>query len=138
MGSSRHTWTQHVWIQTAHLNPFFTFNGPEPNTLLKIFSGIHASLSVFHIDLIRIILNRIHLKISQEWNYTSKLIGYKYIMNPSNSMFTIFSYLTLLTYMFLKSISLKYYYTFFSTKLLTWVSKNPYIHQKGSFAGTSY
>jgi hypothetical protein len=81
----------------------------EPNTPLRIFSRPYAGLSLFYANPICIILSKIQLKISQEWKYTlaphlyknKKPMGYKYTMNPSNSRFTIFSFLIFLAYIFL-------------------------------------
>jgi hypothetical protein len=61
-----------------------------------------------YISPIYIILSKIQLKISQEWNYTSALplhkitrfMSYKYIMNPSSQRFTIFLFLAFSTYIF--------------------------------------
>jgi hypothetical protein len=41
-----------------------------------------------------------------------RLMSYKYTINPSNSRFTISSFLTLSAYIFSESISIKYYCTF--------------------------
>jgi len=56
----------------------------------KKFFGPYVSFSVFYIDLIRIILSRIQLKISQKLNYISaphfhrrtRFMSNKYTMNP--------------------------------------------------------
>jgi hypothetical protein len=86
----------------------------------------HEGLLVFYIDPIHIILSKIQLKISQRWNYTlvyslhkkTRLMSYKYIMNPLNSRFKIFSFLTFSVYIFLESIFLKYHCTFSLYKVI--------------------
>jgi hypothetical protein len=93
---------------------------PEPNTRQIIFLEPHAGPSIFYIDQISIILNRIQLKILQEENYTSaislhKMIRFmciKYIMNPLSQKFTISSFSTFLSYIFSESIFLKYHCIF--------------------------
>jgi hypothetical protein len=47
----------------------------------------------------------------------TKLMGYKYTMNPSKSRFTISSFLTLLIYIISESVSLRYHYSFFLCKV---------------------
>jgi len=100
-------------------------NFPEPNTRQIIFLEPYAGPSIFYIDQINIILSRIQLKISQEYNYTSvislhkitRFMCYKYIMNPSSQKFTISSFLTFLSYIFSESIFLKYLCIFFLYKV---------------------
>jgi hypothetical protein len=93
---------------------------PEPNTRQIIFLEPHAGPSIFYIDQISIILNRIQLKILQEENYTSaislhkmiRFMCYKYIMNPLSQKFTISSFSTFLSYIFSESVFLKYHCIF--------------------------
>ena len=73
-------------------------NPHKPNTPSIIYLDLHVGLSIFYIDPIHIILSGIHLKISQGRNDSpifsfykkTRLIGYKYLMNPSISIFIIF------------------------------------------------
>jgi len=51
----------------------------------------------------------------------TRLIGYKYHMNHPNSRFTISSFLTFIIYIFSKSISLKYHYTFSFYKITDFI-----------------
>jgi hypothetical protein len=84
-------------------------------------------LSIFYTDPIHIILNRIQLKISQRWNYTTvspihkkiRFISYKYTMNPSSKRFTISSFFSV--YIFSKHISLEYYCIFSLYKVIDFI-----------------
>jgi hypothetical protein len=60
--------TQHVWIQKCAWIHFL-FLMSSSSTLVRYFSGPHTGLSVIYFDLIRIILSKVQLKISQGWNY---------------------------------------------------------------------
>jgi len=124
---SRSTFTPRE-LRLSHPNPAclspssvpgstFTFNRPYPNTPQRIFSRPHASSSIFYINPICIILNRIQLKIAQGWSYISPLLSIKgqdlwvknipWILQVKNSQFSFST-----AYMFSESISLKYHYTF--------------------------
>jgi hypothetical protein len=109
---------QHIWIYFLLLINSDTLS--KPNIFLGISLRPHTSPSIFYTNSIYIILCKIQLKISQRWHYIlvsyfhkkTRLIDYKYIMNPSNSIFIIFSSLTFLAYIFSCPIYLKYYCTF--------------------------
>ena len=101
----------------ACLNLFIIFNGFEhlaqTQHSLKNSSGAPLGPSVFFTDPIRIILNIIQLKISHEKSYTlasllykrTRLMSYKYPMNPSNSRFTISLFL-IFQHKYFQSLSL--------------------------------
>ena len=99
---------------------------PKPNTHQRTFSGPCTNPSLFYTNLISIFLSRIQLKISQGWDYTSatplhkrtRLMHYKYTVNPSSQMFIIFLFLMFSVYIFSESISLKYYHTFSLYKVI--------------------
>ena len=124
VGLGYHIRGQCVQVQAARSNPLSSLMGsdtfPEPNTRQIIFLEPHAGPSIFYIDQISIILNRIQLKILQEENYTSaislhkmiRFMCYKYIMNPLSQKFTISSFSTFLSYIFSESIFLKYHCIF--------------------------
>ena len=63
VGLGRHTRGQCVQVQATRSNPLSSLMGsdtfPEPNTRQIIFLEPHAGLSIFYIDQISIILNRI-------------------------------------------------------------------------------
>jgi len=88
---------QHIWIYFLLLINSDTLS--KPNIFLGISLRPHTSPSIFYTNSIYIILCKIQLKISQRWHYIlvpyfhkkTRLIDYKYIMNPSNSIFIIFS-----------------------------------------------
>jgi hypothetical protein len=52
-----------------------------------------------------------------------RFMDYTYTMNPSNKMFTIYSFLIFLAFLFLNSISLKYHYTFSLYKITNFTTK---------------
>jgi uncharacterized membrane protein len=86
----------------------------------------HSLRYIFYMNPICIILSRIQLKISQRWKYTSAPSLHKYTMNASSQMFTIFSFLIFLAYIFSESISLKYHYTFSLYKVIDFtIRKSP-------------
>ena len=99
---------------------------PKPNTRQRTFSGPCTNPSLFYTNLISILLSRIQLKISQGWDYTSatplhkrtRLMHYKYTVNPSSQMFIISLFLMFSVYICSESISLKYHHTFSLYKVI--------------------
>jgi hypothetical protein len=91
---------QRIWIYFLPLISSDTLS--KPNIFLGISLRPHMSPSIFYTNSIYIILCKIQLKISQGWHYIlvphfhkkTRFMDYKYIMNPSNSRFIIFSSLT--------------------------------------------
>jgi hypothetical protein len=65
-------------------------------------------------------------------------MGYKYPMNSSSFRFTISLFLTFSTYIFWKSIPLKYYCIFFLYKVTDLNNEESTLSSKKIFPGTNY
>jgi hypothetical protein len=114
---------QRIW---THFSPLMgSVTMPEPNTILRIFFKTSKwSLIILYW------FNMFYFKYNSTQNITmvkyilapfihrkTRLMGYKYIINPSNSRFIISSFLTFLTHIFLEFIFLKYHCIFFFYKV---------------------
>jgi hypothetical protein len=114
---------QRIW---THFSPLMgSVTMPEPNTILRIFfkTSKWSLIILYWFDMF-------YFKYNSTQNITmvkyilapfihrkTRLMGYKYIINPSNSRLIISSFLTFLTHIFLKFIFLKYHCIFFLYKV---------------------
>jgi len=125
---------QCIWTHSSSLMGFNTLLGP--NTTMKNFLGPYAGPSVFYTHSMHIILSKIQLKTSQWWNYTwghpfnkkTKLMNYKYTINPSNVKFIFFIFLA---HIFSEFLSLKYL-CIFSLYKVTYLNirESPHLQKK--------